>query len=204
MTARNTIPAKTNTAAAVPAKISAAVNPSSAAKDPIVLVVGTAALPTISYICSALDGNVWWDKHLEASSDPRAQPCLSTRRGEIVGYSLTLADIIMFNSISEAGLKKHAAPLPHLSRWLKYVGGINVIRTGAGILKSLMGRMLQKKRVQERMRSGDMYAPLPDAVEGKVVTRFPPEPSGYLHIGHAKAAFLNAHYAKKYKGKLLI
>ena len=241
MTARNTIPAKTNTAAAVPAKISAAVNPSSAAKDPIVLVVGTAALPTISYICSALDGNVWWDKHLEASSDPRAQPCLSTRRGEIVGdiaiarclatpklygpdalakaqidqwidfahkhfcgvpipeamtvlddylrmrtflvgYSLTLADIVMFNSISEAGLKKHAAPLPHLSRWLKYVGGINVIRTGAGILKSLMGRMLQKKRVQERMRSGDMYAPLPDAVEGKVVTRFPPEPSGCVHV----------------------
>lgn len=37
--------------------------------------------------------------------------------------------------------------------------------------------------------------------QGLVQTRFPPEPNGYLHIGHAKSICVNFGLAKKYKGK---
>lgn len=39
-----------------------------------------------------------------------------------------------------------------------------------------------------------------DATGGKVHTRFPPEPNGFLHIGHAKAINFDFRYAKKFNG----
>ncbi len=40
--------------------------------------------------------------------------------------------------------------------------------------------------------------------EGKVLTRFPPEPNGYLHIGHAKSICLNFGIAEQFGGKCFL
>ncbi|MBR9682873.1 MAG: glutamate--tRNA ligase [Candidatus Aenigmarchaeota archaeon] len=45
---------------------------------------------------------------------------------------------------------------------------------------------------------------LPNAKKGKVVTRFPPYPSGALHIGNMKPLLISYEYAKMYDGKFVV
>ncbi|KEQ57182.1 Glutamate--tRNA ligase protein [Marine Group I thaumarchaeote SCGC RSA3] len=60
--------------------------------------------------------------------------------------------------------------------------------------------LVPKEKVEER----EGLPELKNAEQGKVVTRFPPEPNGYPHIGHAKAAIINSEYAKMYGGKFIL
>lgn len=62
-----------------------------------------------------------------------------------------------------------------------------------------------KKQISKKDAERTVTLPdLIDAVQGAVVTRFPPEPNGFMHIGHAKAAIIGFEYAKKYEGKFLV
>ena len=60
--------------------------------------------------------------------------------------------------------------------------------------------LIPKEKIIERKGLPE----LKDAIQGKVITRFPPEPNGYPHIGHAKAAIINSEYAKMYDGKFIL
>lgn len=57
---------------------------------------------------------------------------------------------------------------------------------------------------EPKKESREGLPPLQNAVNGNVVTRFPPEPNGYPHIGHAKAAIINEEYSKMYDGKCVL
>jgi len=68
---------------------------------------------------------------------------------------------------------------------------------------ALMARDLKKatQKADEKAHASQ-FPPLPNAIKGAVVLRLPPEPSGYMTIGHAMAGVINAAYRDMYEGEL--
>ena len=59
----------------------------------------------------------------------------------------------------------------------------------------------EKETVSKNFIEREIEKDLAEGVYNHVQTRFPPEPNGYLHIGHAKSIILNSGLAKEYNGK---
>ncbi|XP_005523377.1 PREDICTED: bifunctional glutamate/proline--tRNA ligase isoform X2 [Pseudopodoces humilis] len=132
--------------------------------------------------------------------------CLSLRT-YLVGNSLSLADLCVWavlkdNSSWQEQLEQNKAPV-HAKRWYSFLGVQSAFQSvgakwAAGTPKVKMATEKEKKADVGK------FVELPGAEMGKVIVRFPPEASGYLHIGHAKAALLNQHYQVNFKGKLIM
>ena len=60
---------------------------------------------------------------------------------------------------------------------------------------------MENTTVSKNLIEIEIEKDLAEGVYDTVHTRFPPEPNGYLHIGHAKSILLNYGLAKKYNGK---
>mmetsp|Transcript_4746 Transcript_4746/g.4905 ORF Transcript_4746/g.4905 Transcript_4746/m.4905 type:complete len:635 (+) Transcript_4746:1-1905(+) len=142
---------------------------------------------------------------------------------------MTLADIIFYLLLKNNNYcvltQEKAGFLPHTNRWFLLCGhGLECVRTlsvltpsaekkyppkGAGKVGSKVANDIAVVAkggvvVDDDEEGKGTCPPLEDAIEGMVCTRFPPEPSGYLHLGHAKAVLLNQYYAQRYKGRLIV
>lgn len=122
-------------------------------------------------------------------------------RTYLVGHDISSVDLAIWGACKGSGQVLAALKRgqhPHLSRFYAHVEKLPIPQQ---VLNSV--NSARQKKTGKVTTSG-FILDLPNAEMGKVVTRFPPEPSGYLHVGHAKAAMLNQYFAKAYKGKLLI
>lgn len=92
----------------------------------------------------------------------------------------------------------------NLTRWFNYLAETNPWLEAAYGETAAATRAETSSKKSKDEGDANFDIGLEDTSKG-VITRFPPEPSGYLHIGHAKAALLNDYFAhKKYKGTLLL
>uniref|UniRef100_A0A8D0ALR0 Bifunctional glutamate/proline--tRNA ligase n=1 Tax=Sander lucioperca TaxID=283035 RepID=A0A8D0ALR0_SANLU len=130
------------------------------------------------------------------------QPALSVALGDLdkalslrtflVGHALTLADLSVWAALKGQEWPSQGRAFSHVNRWFSFLSS-QVPFTAVG-----------NKYSDEKKQDVGKFVELPGAEMGKVVVRFPPEASGYLHIGHAKAALLNQHYQVTFKGKLIM
>ncbi|XP_069699060.1 bifunctional glutamate/proline--tRNA ligase [Periplaneta americana] len=129
----------------------------------------------------------------------------------LVGNKLTIADFSVFGALFcskhwNTAVESGKAP-GNVFRWYNFIKSLDHVNT---FLRTVPEEAKRKSVSPEQTvtssgrKEEGKFVDLPGAEMGKVVVRFPPEASGYLHIGHAKAALLNQYYQEAFKGKLIM
>ena len=113
----------------------------------------------------------------------------------LIGGALTIADVAMYVRIK--GLYQDMSVYTNISKWIALLEATPAFQS---VQKYFVGKSGKKAKTADVGK----FVQLPGAEEGQVVVRFPPEASGYLHVGHAKAALLNQHYQQSFKGRLIM
>ncbi|KAJ2705941.1 glutamate--tRNA ligase [Coemansia sp. IMI 203386] len=129
-------------------------------------------------------------------------------RSYVCGYAPSAADAALWgalraSAIFQRNLKTKADILgDHLVRWYNHISSLGFVQRL--VEQQQTANKQQQASTPKAADQGSFDLGLHGIEYGKVVTRFPPEPSGYLHIGHAKAALLNEHIARSNGGKLIV
>ncbi len=160
------------------------------------------------FIASQVDQ--WLDMYAFMTAKELVGPAEASLSAQafLCGPFLTLADVALLLKFQN-GNEEFDYP-PQMKRWYETLTrDIKVkmaIKASTGLIERSLLTTTTSSSFGNRVstQAPANMPPLEGAEDGKVVVRFPPEPSGYLHIGHVKACLTNSHYAERYHGKLIV
>lgn len=144
-----------------------------------------------SYLCQAFSLPLYPEAHREEidkylSSYPQYNVgvinSLLTYRTFLVGDVFTAADVAVYSALPE----QLPPALFRVKRWADLIA-----------VQDLVKRFKSSNSAQKKKETAAKAV-------GQTCTRFAPEPSGYLHIGHTKAALASEQFARDHKGTFVL